>query len=316
MTLTRNETADFLRTHDNYCILTHRRPDGDTVGSSAALCRILRNMGKTAHILENSEVTPRFLWLHQGLTKEKAEENDTIVTVDVAAPEMLPKAFKSLMPRIKLRLDHHGSATSFTELELVDPEAGACGEIIYDILNLLGAEPDRDIADALYVAISTDTGCFRFSNTTEHTFLTAAACARAGVEMHTLNQELFETNSLEKLKMQAWIADNMELFGDGKMAIIAIPCSVEAEIGVSDDDMDNISNFPRTVAGVCVAATLRETKYGDTKISVRAVPGYDAAAITEKFGGGGHKGAAGAFVKKPITEVTADLRAVMAEGGL
>ena len=113
-TLTRNETAEFLQNHDNYCILTHRRPDGDTVGSSAALCRILRNLGKTAHVLENREVTSRFQWLHEGLTKEEAGENDTIVTVDVASPGMLPKAFEPLLGRIALRIDHHGSSTSFT----------------------------------------------------------------------------------------------------------------------------------------------------------------------------------------------------------
>ena len=113
-TLTRNETADFLLNNDNYAILTHRRPDGDTIGSSAALCRILRKMGKAAHIIRNGEVTDRFAWLHEGLTKDEACENDTIVTVDVASPGMLPKDFEQYLGRISLRIDHHASATSFT----------------------------------------------------------------------------------------------------------------------------------------------------------------------------------------------------------
>ena len=312
-TLTRTETADFLQEHDHYCILTHRRPDGDTIGSSAALCRILRNMGKTAHILENPEVSTRFQWLHQGLTKEEAEENDTIVTVDVASPGMLPKAFAHLLGRIQLRIDHHGSATSFTENELVDPAAGACAEIIYDVLMELWQDLDADIADAIYVATSTDTGCFRFSNTTDHTFLVAAACARAGARVYELNQELFETNTLGRLRMQAWIVDHIKMLRCGSMAICAIPKAVEEEIGVTEDDMDNISSFPRTVAGVCMAATLRETKDGDTKISVRAVPGYDATKITEKFGGGGHKGAAGASLKMPLEEAAKAVEAAMLE---
>ena len=312
-TLTRNETAEFLQNHDNYCILTHRRPDGDTVGSSAALCRILRNLGKTAHVLENREVTSRFQWLHEGLTKEEAGENDTIVTVDVASPGMLPKAFEPLLGRIALRIDHHGSSTSFTEQELVDPDAGACGEIIYDLLMELWQDLDQPTADALYVATSTDTGCFRFSNTTDHTFLVAAACAGAGARVYQLNQELFETNTLTKLKMQAWIVDNMQVFDGGKLALVAIPRAVEAEIGVTDDDMDNISNFPRTVSGVCIAATLRETKDRTSKLSVRAVPGYDATAITEKFGGGGHKGAAGATMNLPIEEAAKAVKAAMLE---
>ncbi len=300
MTLTRNETAAFLLEHDHYCILTHRRPDGDTVGSSAALCRALRSLGKTAHILQNEEVTARFQWLHQGLTKEQAEEQDTIITVDVAAPRMLPKTFEHLLGRMVLRIDHHASGISFTDRELVEPNTAACAEIIYDLLLAMGVEMDAETADAIYVGTSTDTGCFRFSNTNAHTFQTAAACARAGARIYELNQVLFETNTLEKMKMQAWIVDHMQVFGGGKLAVVAIPKAVELEIGVTEDDMDNISNFPRTVAGVCMAATLRETRDGDTKISVRAVLGYDATRITGQFGGGGHKGAAGANVAMPI----------------
>ena len=312
-TLTRNETADYLLTHDHYCILTHRRPDGDTIGSAAALCRILRNMGKTAHILRNGEVSDRFQWLHEGLTKEDAEENDTIVTVDVASPQMLPKAFEHLLGKIALRIDHHGSATSFTECELVDPAAGACAEIIFDVMMELWQDMDAEIADALYVATSTDTGCFRFSNTTDHTFLVAAACARNGARVYQLNQELFETNTLGRLKMQGWIVEHMQVLDDGKLAIVSIPKAVEDSIGVTEDDMDNISSFPRTVAGVCMAATLRETKEGDVKLSVRAVPGYDATAVTVKFGGGGHKGAAGATLKLPLEEAAKAVEAAMLE---
>lgn len=311
--LTRTETADFLLTHDNYAILTHRRPDGDTVGSSAALCRILRNLGKTAHILINDEVTDRYLWLHEGLTKEAADENDTIVTVDVASPQMLPKAFEPYLGSIALRIDHHGAATSFTDCELVDPGAGACGEIIYDLLMELWQELDKDTADALYVATATDTGCFRFSNTTDHTFLVAAACAAAGASVYRLNQEIFETVRLTKLKMQSWIVGNMQLFDGGKLAIVAIPKAVEEEIGVTEDDMENISSFPRNIAGVCMAATLRETKDGMTKLSVRAVPEYDATAVTVKFGGGGHRGAAGASMKLPLAEAAKAVEKAMLE---
>ena len=137
-TLTRNETADFLLNNDNYAILTHRRPDGDTIGSSAALCRILRKMGKTAHIIRNGEVTDRFAWLHEGLTKDEAGENDTIITVDVASPGMLPKEFETYLGRIALRIDHHASATSFTDRELVIPESAACAEIVADLAAEMG----------------------------------------------------------------------------------------------------------------------------------------------------------------------------------
>ena len=311
--LTKAECAAFLLKHDHYTILSHRRPDGDTIGSSAALCLGLRQLGKTAHVLYNGEVSARFQWLHEGLTKEAAEENDTIVSVDVASPGMLPKAFEQYLGKIALRIDHHASATSFTENELVDSSAGACAEIIFDLMEHLWVTMDSDIANAIYTGTSTDTGCFRFANTTSHTFITAAACAAAGAKIYQLNQELFETNTLGRLKIQGWIVENMKVFSDGKLAVIAIPKSVEESIGVTEDDMDNISSFPRTVAGVCMAATLRETKDGDVKLSVRAIPGYDATIVTGQFGGGGHKGAAGASMKMSLNEAALAVEKAMLE---
>ena len=311
--LTRNETAQYLLSHDNFCILSHRRPDGDTIGSTAALCLGLRQLGKRAHVLHNAEVSQRFQWLHQGLIKTEADEGDTIVTVDVASPGMLPKAFEHLLGKIHLRIDHHSAATSFTEVELVDGGSASCAEVVYDVLMQMGVAMDRAISEAIYVGVSTDTGCFRYSNTTDHTFAVAAECARGGARIYELNQALFETNTLGRLRMQAWIVDNMKLLRGGEMAIVAIPKAKETELGVTEDDMDNISSFPRTVAGVCMAATLRETADGDTKISVRAIPGYDATKVTVRFGGGGHKGAAGASLKMPLPEAAEAMEKAMLE---
>ena len=313
--LTRNETARFLLEHDNYLILSHRRPDGDTTGSSAALCLGLRQLGKTAFVLENKEVSERFAWLHQGLTKSEAVGDETIVSTDVASPSMLPASYQSLLGKIALRIDHHGSATSFTDMELVDDRSASCAELIWDVLSLMNVKADRTIAEAVYVGTSTDTGCFRYANTTAHTFETAATCAAAGARIYELNQELFETNTLARLKMQGWIVENMKMLAGGTMAICAIPRGVEEELGVTPDDMDNISSFPRTVAGVCVAATLRETAEGEAKLSVRAVPGFDASKVTEKFGGGGHKGAAGASLKMPLAEAALAVEKAMLELG-
>lgn len=308
--MTRNEAANWLLEHDNFAIVTHRRPDGDTIGTAAALCRILRAQGKTAHVLENPEVTALYEPLLEGLTKPEAGETDTLVSVDVAAPNMLPKAFEQYLGRIALRIDHHGSATSFTEQELVDPGAGACAEIIYDILMEMWMDLDKDTAEAIYVAVSTDTGCFRFSNTTDHSFLVAAACAAAGAPVYLLNQKFFDTNSLAKLRLQAWVVEHVKLMKGGKYALVAIPRAVEEELGIVEDDMQNISSFARSIEGVCMAATLRETKDG-AKVSVRAVPGYDAAAVCAKFGGGGHKGAAGASVSMPLEEAAAAVEKAM-----
>ena len=306
--LTLNDTAEFLLNHDHFCILTHRRPDGDTLGSSAALCLALRKLGKTAHILENPEVTPKYTHLHKGLTKPAAEEGDFIITVDVASPGMLPEACKTLA--FDLRIDHHGSATSFTPVELVEPEAAACGEIVYGVLMEMDAELDIPMANALYTAVSTDTGCFRYANTTANTFAVAAACAKSGAEVFNINQALFETNSLARLKVQSYMLQNAIFLQDGKIAVCALPKAVEQECGAGEDDLDNISGFPRTIEGVKLAVTIREEGTERVKMSVRAVPGQDASALCAKFGGGGHKGAAGASMDMTMDEA---VKAVIAQ---
>jgi len=306
--LTRSETAGILLAHDHYAIVTHRRPDGDPTGSSALLCMGLRQLGKNAHILENPEITPKYRHLHQGLTKPQAEEGDFVVTVDVASGNMLPDCFKYLA--FDLRIDHHGSAASFTPVELVEPGAAACGEIVYGVLQEMGAELDIPMANALYTAVSTDTGCFRYANTTADTFAVASACAKAGAEVFNINQALFETNSLARLKVQSYMLQNAHFLQDGKVAICKLPKAVELECGANEDDLDNISGFPRTIEGVKLAVTIREEGTNRVKMSVRAVPGQDASALCAKFGGGGHKGAAGASMNMTMEEA---VDAVIAE---
>lgn len=303
--LTRNEAARWLREHDNFLILTHKRPDGDTIGSAAVLCRGLRQLGKTAHVLRNMEVTGKYLHLHADLTRDCPETGDTLITVDVAAPELLPEAYSHLAKFVRLRIDHHGSDTPFAPLQLVDPAAGACGEIIYDVLTEMGAKLDKPMAEALYTAVSTDTGCFRYANTTAHTYRVAAACWEAGGDLHAINQQIFETNSFGKLRLQSWMTENIRFRCSGQVAVCALPAQVERDLGLTEDDLENVSGFPRSIEGVKIAATLRETSDGRIKVSVRALPGFDAAAVCAKFSGGGHKGAAGATLKAELEEAAA-----------
>ena len=311
--MTRNETARFLQDHDNFALVTHRRPDGDTLGSAALLCRGLRQLGKTAHVLTNPEITEKYASLLAGLTKDAAEDTDTVVTVDVASPNMLGNYFAHLQDKAVLRIDHHGSATSFTPYELVEPKTAACGEIVYGVLKEMGAVLDAAMAEALYTAVSTDTGCFRYANTTAQTLRAAADCLEAGANTFALNQILFETNSLGRLRLQGWLVENAIFLQGGKIAICPLPLSKEQELGLTEDDLENISGFPRTIAGVKIAATLRQESTDTVKMSVRAVPGCDAAAICQKFGGGGHTGAAGASMKMTMEEAVEAVKAAMPE---
>ncbi len=297
--MTRNECARWLGSRNRFCILTHARPDGDTIGSATALCLGLRQLGKEAWLLENEEVSPFLARCQVGLTKCAPEEEDVLVCVDVASPGLLQKNAARLVGQIGLRIDHHGSATSFTDMELVDPTSAACGEIIYDVLMDLGVTFTREMAIRLYIAVSTDTGCFRYSNTSANSYRLAAACADTGADLYPITQELFDTTTISELKLENWMVDHARFLCGGRAAVCAIPR--ELEQSVSREDLEGISGFLRSIEGVKISATIRQTDTG-SKMSVRAIPGFDAAAICRQFGGGGHKGAAGASLSIPPEE--------------
>ena len=309
--LTRLECADWLNKHDRFVILTHRKPDGDTVGSSAGLCLGLRQLGKTAHVLENPEITPLYAPLLEDLTKPAPEEGDLLIAVDVAADSMLPHQYNELKNCIDLRIDHHGSGREYAPAEYVDSDSAACAEMIWELLLDMGVQPDRQIAEAIYVGVSTDTGCFRFANTTAHTFDVAADCVAAGAEIYTWNQKLFDTKSLAKLKLESWMVNHMQFLAGGKLAICGIPKEVEDQLGVTEDDWNDISSFLRSIEGVNMAAMLRQSSPEYIKVSVRAIPGYNAAAICEQFGGGGHTGAAGCSLKMSMNDAIKAMSAAM-----
>ena len=319
--MTRLEAAGFLQAHDNYLILTHTRPDGDTLGSAALLCRGLRQLGKTAHLLQNPETTPKYTDLVEGLTipviprlqssrGNPFPEPPTVIAVDVASEGMLQKNFSG---SIHLRIDHHRTGSEFSQESLVDPVAAACGQLIYDLLTDLGVALDEPMAIALYTAISTDTGCFRFANTQSHTLEVAAKCAEVITDLYSLNQQLFGLVSLTKLKLQSWLLEHAIFLQNNQVAICPLPLEVERQLGITEDDTENLSGYPRSIEGVKIAATLRETGDGQVKISLRAVPDYDAGAICAKLGGGGHRGAAGASVTMTLEEATQALIAALPE---
>lgn len=308
--MTRNNTAAWLLAHDNYCILTHARPDGDTIGSASALCVGLRQLGKNAHVLNNTQASPFLNRCLLGLTVDAPAENDTLISVDVASPHLFPAEHQQHLVRIALRIDHHAASTSFTPMELVDSASAACGEIIYELLMDMGAEMTKEIAWRLYIAISTDTGCFRYANTNAHTYRVAAACAETGADLYPITQELFDTTSISELKLQNWMVEHARFLCNGQVAVCGIPKSMEDN--VSREDLEGVSGFLRSIEGVRISATLREIE-GGCKISVRAVPGLDAGSVCTRFGGGGHKGAGGANVALPMESAMDAVAAALKE---
>ena len=312
--VTLEQAAAFLKTRDNYLLLSHRRPDGDAVGSNAALCRALRAMGKRAWVYPNPQFTPKFAPYLEGLEGRPDPDSTgdlTVVSCDIAAPGLFPFGMEEA--RVDLALDHHGTNSGFAALTHADETRAACGEIIVELLPLLGVTMDKPMAEALYVAISTDTGCFRYSNVTANTFRCAAACVAAGAEIFPINRTFFEIKRRARLQLEAYLVEHMEFFAGGKVAVSAIPQALMEELGLTEDDIDDISGFGRAVEGVELAAMLREVENGRGKISVRTSPAFNAAKICARLGGGGHPGAAGATVEGGIPAARTAILAAIAE---
>ena len=317
MTTTRTDFVSAIRAQDSFLLLTHRRPDGDTLGSAAALCRGLRALGKQASILHNPDAIEKYSPFLQGLTVPQAPAGAVLLAVDIASESLLPDNARPLAGKIQLCIDHHGSNTGYAGLSWVQPECAACGELVIDLLEQLGVPISAAMASALYLALSTDTGCFRYSNTTPATLRRAAALQEAGAETFAINRQFFSVKSLARLRLETLLGEQLEVLAEGRLALCTLTPEMLAACGAGEDDIEDLANFPRQIEGVQVAVYMRQQGTGEVKFSVRTDPGIDASAICAHLGGGGHAAAAGAAMQGSLAEARAAiLAAVYEETGL
>lgn len=296
------EAAQFLKARDNYLILTHKRPDGDTVGCAAGLCHALRTMGKTAHVLPSLDATTLLAGYLEGLTAPEGFAPDTVVSTDVATLNLLPDNAQPYQDRIDLAIDHHPSNEFFAKETCLEADKAACGEIIWKICTELGVM-NADIAAPLYVAIATDCGCFVYANTTPHTHRAAAALMEQGIPFQELNKKHFRTKSMRRMKLEGLILQNMRLYHDGTVAVAPVALAMMDEAGATSEDTDDIAAFLGQIEGVLHTATIREHEGGECRISVRTKADLlNATRVCARLGGGGHKAASGCTVKGTVVE--------------
>lgn len=286
--------AAALQGADDILILSHRRPDGDTTGCAGALCRALRQLGKTAFILQNPEITKRYAPMIVPCYPSEGFQPQFVVSTDIAEEKLFPDTAEDYKGKVDLVIDHHRSNIGFGKKNLVRPDAGACAEVLYDVIMALGVKLTTDIAECIYVGVSTDTGCFKFSNTTAHTHAVAAACLTAGIDGGEINRALFETKTMPRFQMERIIFETMEFYEDGAIAVALLWRADIDRTGADMDDLDSIASLTRQIEGVQIGITLTENKDKTVKASVRTTKEMDASAICRKCGGGGHIRAAGA----------------------
>ena len=316
--MTVKEAAAWLGSHDRYLILTHKRPDGDTIGCAAGLCRGLRGLGKTAHICPGTGETHLFTPYLEGLLAPEGFQPETVVSVDIAAWGLFTDTGKPWLERgIDLAIDHHPSQEFFAKETCLDASRAACGEIIYEILAQLG-QVNAETALPLYVAVSTDTGCFQYGNTTAHTHRVAAALMDTGLDVFPLNKRHFRTKTWARLQVERLIVERMHRYEDGKIAVAPVSLSLLDEAGATEEDMEDIAAFLGQIEGVETSITIRELADGGCKLSVRTSGGLNATKVCAVLGGGGHAAAAGCTVdvglKEAEEQILAAIRQVERDG--
>ena len=299
--LSARDAAGYLEALDNVLLLTHVRPDGDTIGSAAALCRALRDCGQTAYLLPNPEITATYAPYAAPYWAPEGWQAEHIVSVDIADVSLLPENAQPYRDRIELAIDHHPSQTFFARNTCLEADSAACGEIVYEIIQHLTALT-ADIALPLYVAVSTDCGGFQYGNTTARTHRIAAALMDV-VDVAAVNKALFRTKSRVRLAMESRMVADMKLFDHERVVVMEIPLALRQEMQATDADIEELSALPALVESTDCGVTLRELDGGKIKVSVRSGPRVDACALCRILGGGGHHAAAGATVDGTLDEV-------------
>ena len=277
---------------DNVLLLCHKNPDGDTIGSAGALFHALTALGKTVAVLCADPVPERYAYMQiVPFTGQFAPEY--VVAVDVAGIQLFGDSVKEYAERVDLCIDHHPSNGGYADAMLLDGGAAATAEVMYDVLCAMGTDITPLVADCLYTGVATDTGCFKFANTTARTHLTAAKLIEAGAHLVKLNSALFESKSRRRIAVEQLALQSLEYHAGGRCAIISLSKEQIAHTGADGTDLEGITAMPRMIEGVDVGITMRQQPSGSYKVSVRTVVGVDAAAIAARLGGGGHKQAAG-----------------------
>ena len=288
--------VSMLKNADKILILTHRNPDGDTLGSGFALLRALRQLGKRVKLLNADAINEKYAHLYEGLSEESFEE-EFIVSVDVAERKLLGDLMEKYADKVDLSIDHHGTGKLFAKKTYCESESASACEIIYEIIKALGAKIDKGIADCIYTGCSTDTGCFKYSNVTPRTHRIAAELIEYGADHSKINEKMFDTKSMNSIMLERMCYESLEVFGGGKVAVITVTKEMLRKSGTDKSALDAIKPITRQIEGVEIGLTVKEEYGGASGVSIRTSENYDASAICAHFGGGGHIRAGGCEIK-------------------
>ncbi len=296
-----------LREKERFLIACHENPEGDAIGSELALALALRKMGKTATVV-NADPVPGNLKFLPGADSVVAEADGSLyevaVVLDCGSPERTGRVRTELLKcPLMVNIDHHRTNGGRGDYCLIDPDAAATGMLVYRLLEAMGVAIDYEVAVNIYVAILTDTGSFRYSSTSPEAFHIAGEMIRTGIDPWSVAEQVYESQSADRLRLLGRILGSLEIAGGGRVAAITTTRKDLAEFRATKDHLEGFINYPRSVDGVEVAVSFREEGPENFRVSFRSKGRVDVSSVAEAFGGGGHRNAAGCTVRGTLREV-------------
>jgi phosphoesterase RecJ-like protein len=301
-----------LRSARRVLVAVHEMPDGDTTGSALALALVLQRLGKETQVGGPDPLPPSFQFLPgaaSAVTWDAVAPGtrfDVVVTVDCGAASRAggERRLRSLAP-VLVNIDHHATNPRFGDLNWVEPEWGAVGEMILALADALEVPLDPDIALCLYVSLASDTEGFRFGVHDSRFFRLAARLIEAGLDPAAVNHRLFEEQPLSTLRLKGWALLHLQRSPSGKVAWLLVPRQVMARYGARLYESEGLVSLVRSLEGVQMAMLAREEEPGWVKVSLRSQPPWEAGAVAERLGGGGHVHSAAAKVRGSLRTVSA-----------
>jgi phosphoesterase RecJ-like protein len=296
-----------LREKDRFLVACHENPEGDAIGSELALALALRKMGKTATVLNADPVPGNLLFLPGADTvvfEEDGSRYDVAVVLDCGSPERTGRVAPELRKcPLLVNIDHHRTNGDRGELSLVDPDAAATGLLIHRVLSAMGYDICLDVATNIYVAVLTDTGSFHYSSSSPEAFEVAGEMVRRGVDPWAVAERVYETQSAHRLRLLGRVLESLEVSAGGKVASITTMRETLREFAAGKDALEGFINYPRSIVGVEVAVSFREEEGDVFRVSFRSKGRVDVSAVAARFGGGGHRNAAGCTVPGAFPDV-------------
>lgn len=301
-----SQVVELIESKNRFCITSHIRPDGDSLGSSLALYWTLKALNKQVDVLMRDQVPHAY---------SKLPGAEDVIRVSAIAPgydaafviecsDIDRPGLVDLDKQLVVNIDHHSTTALFGTINWIDSTASAVGEMIYNLCKALGVSVNQQIAECVYTALLTDTGSFHYSNTTERTFKIASELVRKGVRPAQISQALFYSYPFSKIKMLGMALSSLNRDETGRIAWLVTTMAQMAEAGATEEDLDGIVNYPLAIGEVEVVAFFKEITPNVYRTSLRSKGDVNVARVAEKYNGGGHRNASGCTIRGDIKQIT------------